>query len=121
MSKHNIVHVEIPANDPKAGSKFYSEAFGWGLQEFPEMDYITFDPGEGPGGGFPKVDDQIKPGDVTVYIETDDIEESLAKIESLGGKTVMEKTEIPQTGWFAWFNDPTGNTMALYTSMNPEG
>jgi hypothetical protein len=121
MAKHEIVHIEIPAKDPKAGSKFYADLFGWKLEEFPDMDYITFEVEEGPGGGFPKVDDQVKPGDVTVYVSTDDIEETLAKIESLGGKTVVPKTEIPQTGWFALFTDPTGNTMALFTSMSQDG
>ena len=121
MSTHDIVHIEIPAADIKSGGKFYADLFGWKLEEFPEMDYVTFEPGEGPGGGFNKLSDDVKPGDVMVYVSTDDIEATLTKIESLGGKTVVPKTEIPQTGWFAWFTDPTGNTMALYTSMNPDG
>jgi len=29
----------------------------------------------------------------------------------------MAKTEIPQTGWFGIFSDPTGNKVALFTSM----
>ncbi|MBV9707198.1 MAG: VOC family protein, partial [Chloroflexi bacterium] len=41
---------------------------------------------------------------------------SLAKVEELGGKTVRSKTEIPNTGWFAIFTDPTGNTIALFTN-----
>jgi predicted enzyme related to lactoylglutathione lyase len=28
--------------------------------------------------------------------------------------------EIPATGWFGMFKDPTGNAIALYTSMNPD-
>jgi len=40
--------------------------------------------------------------------------------ESLGGKIVLPKSEIPNTGWFGIFEDPTGNQIALYTSMNPE-
>lgn len=120
MAKHEIVHIEIPVKDPKAGSQFYADLFGWNLQEFPDMDYITFEAGDGPGGGFPIVIDDIKVGDVTVYVSTDDIEATLTKIKSLGGKTVIPKTEIPQTGWYAWFTDPTGNTMALYTSMSKD-
>ena len=50
-----------------------------------------------------------------VYVGTDDIEASLAKAESLGGSTIVPKTEIPGQGWFAVFTDPTGNRMALYT------
>ncbi len=115
MSKHNIVHVEIPGNNPSETGKFYSDLFGWKTEEVPGMDYITFEPEDGPGGGFPKVDDQIKIGDVIVYVDTDDIEATLKKAESLGGKTVLPKTEIPGMGWFAWFTDPDGNTLALYT------
>jgi len=33
---------------------------------------------------------------------------------------VFPKSEIPETGWYGMFKDPTGNIIALYTSMNPE-
>jgi predicted enzyme related to lactoylglutathione lyase len=33
----------------------------------------------------------------------------------------MPKTEIPGTGWFAIFSDPTGVTLALYTGMANQG
>jgi predicted enzyme related to lactoylglutathione lyase len=29
--------------------------------------------------------------------------------------------EIPDTGWMGVFRDPTGNVLALYTSMHPSG
>jgi predicted enzyme related to lactoylglutathione lyase len=29
----------------------------------------------------------------------------------------MPKTEIPHVGWWGVFSDPTGNRIALYTSM----
>ena len=120
MSQHPIVHVEIPAADQAASGEFYSELFGWKYQAFPELDYAMFEAEGGPGGGFPKVDGQmVTPGSVMVYIGTDDIEASLAKAESLGGSTVVPKTEIPGQGWFAIFSDPTGNRLALYTAANP--
>ena len=48
------------------------------------------------------------------------IDADLKKVVQLGGKVLHEKTEITQTGWFGIFQDPTGNVLALYTSMNPE-
>jgi hypothetical protein len=52
MPNHPIVHVEISANDRESAGKFYSELFGWKIQQMPEMDYATFDYGvEGVGGG----------------------------------------------------------------------
>jgi len=116
MTKHPFVHIELSARDRSEAAKFYSEVFGWETQDMPEMNYTTFDTGEGPGGGFNPVGKQIKAGDVFVYIGTDDIEATLAKIEALGGKTVIPKSEIPGVGWFAFFTDPTGNMVALFTA-----
>jgi predicted enzyme related to lactoylglutathione lyase len=111
-----IVHVEIPAKAPREAGRFYAEMFGWGIQSVDEMNYVMFDSGN-IGGGFPEADDKLsRPGDVLVYVDSDDIEADLKKIESLGGKTVRAKEEIPGFGWFAVFSDPTGNNMALYTS-----
>jgi len=118
VSSHPIVHVEIPAHDPAAAGRFYADLFGWAIQSMPEFDYHTFAAQPGPGGGFPKVDDQtFKPGDVTVYVGTDDIGATLAKVEALGGKTLLPKTEIPNIGWFAFFSDPTGNRIGLFTGQ----
>ena len=55
-----------------------------------------------------------------VYIHSDDIEADLKQVEELGGTVVTPKTDIPGTGWYGVFKDPTGNVLALYTSMNPE-
>jgi predicted enzyme related to lactoylglutathione lyase len=118
MSKHPFVHVEISARDRKVAADFYSSVFGWEVQHMDEMHYSTFTSGEGEvGGGFNPVTDQNPAGTVTVYIGTDDIEASLAVIEAHGGKTILSKTEIPQMGWFAFFQDPSGNTMALYKGI----
>ena len=118
MSKHTIVHVEISAKDLAAASKFYAELFGWEIQPMPEMNYATFSPGkEEVGGGFNPVSEENPAGTVLVYIDTEDIEASLAKAESLGGKTLVPKTEIPGMGWFAVFSDLTGNSIGLYTGM----
>lgn len=120
MGKGKIIHVEIPSKDVKKNSKFYADVFGWKLTDYEGQNYILFDPAEAPGGGFPEVDNKLNKIDrVLVYIQSDDIEADLKKIGSLGGKTVLPKTEIPTIGWFAVFTDPEGNTLALYTSMNP--
>jgi predicted enzyme related to lactoylglutathione lyase len=119
MSKHSFVHVEFAAKDPNAAAKFYADLFGWKTEDMPEMNYVMFDVEPGPGGGFPAVDGEtINPGDVIIYVSTDDIEASLAKAEELGGKTLLPRTEIPGMGWFAFFADPTGNRVGLYKGMD---
>ncbi len=120
MAEHSIVHVEFSAKDPKAAGKFYGELFGWKITEDANMDYVMFEPKGGPAGGLPRVGEMTQAGDVLVYVSTDDIEASLAKVKSLGGKTLVPKTEIPAMGWFAIFSDPTGNKVGLYTAMNSQ-
>jgi hypothetical protein len=51
-------------------------------------------------------------GRPVVHFEVDDIATRLAKVESLGGETVIPKNAIP-TGHFAWFTDPDGNMVGL--------
>lgn len=120
MSKRNIVHIEIPTNKSKASGEFYQQLFGRHIEHVGEMNYTMWDAHEGPGGGFSQVDKSVKPGDVIFYINSEDIEADRKKVAELGGSIVHEKTEIPETGWVGMFNDPTGNTIALYTSMNPD-
>jgi hypothetical protein len=119
MSKRNIVHVEIPAANVEAAGRFYQELFGWKLQHVPEMNYTMWEDGSGSGGGFPEVSKDNPAGRVLVYIDSDDIEADLKKVETLGGRVLQPKMEIPQMGWFGVFQDPTGNVLALYTSMSP--
>ncbi len=119
MSKHTFVHIELSARDPKVAADFYAKVFDWSIQEMTEMNYIMFDEGGGIGGGFPSLEmGGIEAGDVILYVGTEDIEASLAEIEASGGKTLHGKTEIPGMGWFAFFADPSGNKLGLYTGMS---
>jgi len=120
MSKRNVVHVEIPAENADAAAKFYADLFGWKIQPVPDMNYVMWEDGTGAGGGFPQISEDTPAGRVLVYIDSDDIEADLKRVAQLGGKVLNAKTEIPQMGWFAIFEDPSGNALALYTSMNSE-
>jgi predicted enzyme related to lactoylglutathione lyase len=71
------------------------------------------------GVAYNPLGNELKPGDVLLYIDSDDIEVDLKKAVKLGGTLVREKTEIPGFGWFGVFKDPTGNPIAVYTSMDP--
>jgi predicted enzyme related to lactoylglutathione lyase len=121
MGKRDIVHIEIPAVKSAEAAAFYSELFGWDIQQDDNFDYIMFSGGN-IGGGFTHVgENNTQVGDVLVYVGSDDIDADLKAITAKGGEVVMPKSEIPTIGWFAVFKDPTGNAMALYTAMNPAG
>ena len=118
MSKRNIVHVEIPAVNTNEAGEFYRELFGWKITPMPEMNYTMWEAGDGDEyGGFPKVSAENPAGQVLVYIASDDIDEDLEKVVEMSGKVLHEKAEIPGMGWYGVFQDPTGNVLALYTSM----
>jgi predicted enzyme related to lactoylglutathione lyase len=51
-------------------------------------------------------------GHVTFYVHVDDINESLQQAESMGGKTVMPRTELEMVT-LALFADPEGNVVGL--------
>ena len=116
MTKRNVVHIEIPTRNHEESIKFYKGLFGWKTEHSPEMHYTTWEADEHPGGGF---SGDLKAGEVLIHINSDDIEADLKKAKSLGAKIVREKSEIPNIGWWGVFKDPTGNMIALYTSMNP--
>ena len=52
------------------------------------------------------------------YVQTDDVAQTLAQIEGLGGKTIVPPVAIP-TGTFAWFADPEGNVVGLWKPAQP--
>ena len=118
MSKFPIVHVEFSANNLEETGKFFSDVFGWKIQQVPEMNYAMFNPGEGVEGGFNPVSDTNPAGTILVHIGTGDVNATLSVIEAHGGKTLVPKTEIPEFGWFAIFSDPTGNNIGLYQAMD---
>ena len=51
------------------------------------------------------------------YVEVDSIDETLAKVEASGGTVVMPKSPTSETSWWAFFNDPDGNTIGVYEGI----
>ena len=126
MSDHSIVHIEFWNSDPEAAAKFYSELFGWEIERSPMPGEAGGEYIQGLTGGvadvaYPQADGEFSnPGDVLVYVHSDDIEASLAKVESLGGTVVVPNSEIPGVGWFGIFTDPAGNRVALFKGLGEQ-
>ena len=116
MTGHAIVHVEFPSVDPAAAAQFYGDLFGWKMQPWPELNFFTFDTGGETGGGLPVVSPEkgIRAGEVLVYVNTDDLAGSLARVAALGGQVDGPPVEVSGMQW-AFFHDPSGNRVGLYT------
>ena len=117
-----VVHFEIPFDDGERARAFYAEAFGWDVSPMPEMDYTMVSSGpsgdSGPtepgfinGGMAQRGDSFTAP---TVVVDVEDIDEALAKIESLGGTTLLTRTPVGDMGFSAYFRDTEGNAIGLW-------
>lgn len=115
MSKHNITHVEIPSRNFEESGKFYHELFDWKITPIPEAHYTVWESGEGSRGGFIALSENVKAGDVQIYVSSEDIEADLKKAKALGAVILQEKKEIPGRGWYGIFKDLTGNIIGLFT------
>jgi predicted enzyme related to lactoylglutathione lyase len=107
-----VVHFEIGGRDRAKSAEFYGELFGWTTQEMGEASMIDTGAGSGIPGHFSALGHEPFHY-VTVYVDVEDVAASLAKAESLGGKTLIPPVEIPR-GTFAWFHDLDGNVIGLW-------
>lgn len=109
-----VVHFEVPVDDGPRGVAFYSQAFGWDLEQWGPMEYWMTSAGEGEGiGGALSKRSQDVPG-LLFYIAVDDIDAALAAIEAAGGTRVTDRMPIPTIGWSAMFRDTEGNTVGIF-------
>jgi hypothetical protein len=113
---HAVLHFEIVGPDGGALQKYYAELFGWEIDANNPQNYGMVQPtAPGIGGGVGSSQDGNAL--VTFYVETDDLQASLDKAESLGGKTVQEPMDIPGGPSVAMFADPQGNVIGLAKAM----
>lgn len=115
-------YVAIPAIDFERAFKFYSEITDGLINRNPNvpfpMAYFVDEDNKDVGHLFqlptfkPSVDGAI------VYMElTNDLNDTLTKVEKGGGKIIMPKTLIaPTKGYWALFLDTEGNKLALHSN-----
>ena len=109
---HPVVHFEFSGPDDQQLADFYASLFGWRMQRVPGAGYTLIDTGSaGINGGIGQVTD-ARPA-TTFYIETDDLQSALDKINLVGGKTITPITELPGMATYAIFEDPDGLEVGL--------
>ncbi len=109
-----VVHFEIQGRDAERLRSFYSELFGWKIDANNPMGYGFVEhgiggPPEGIGGGIVASDVPR----VLVYVQVQDLNETLAQAERLGGKAVLQPTDVPNGPTIAQMEDPEGNRIGL--------
>jgi uncharacterized protein len=113
---HNpVVWFEVVGRDGGGLRRFYADLFGWQTQSAEaDVDYALVAPADaGIGGGIGQSQDGGD-GHVTFFVEVDDPAGYLARVEKLGGTTVVPPTNIPSYNLtFAYFTDPQGHLIGL--------
>ena len=111
----SIVHYEVPAADVDRAVGFWGTLFGLNIGEsmMPDFQYRMFQTGEGEGGAI--MQSETPGSGLVVYLNTDDIDATVAKVRELGG-TADDKKPVPNYGWFAACKDTEGNSFSLWQS-----
>lgn len=116
-----IVHVEIPSADNEAQKAFYASLLGWQATDIPmgpDFTYTMFDFGNNMGAALSPLGDGMKPGDVLLYFDSDDLDADMARVPELGGTVILPRQDIPGFGSLGMFLDPTGNRVAFWQSVD---
>lgn len=122
---HKVTHFEVPWDDKERAKDFYQKTFGWKPFEWLEFNYTSWQTGPVNekmqpaetgfiNGGSSKRDPQMPYP--MFYINTDNMDETLQKIQENGGKIVRGKTPLGENakmGYLAWFADSEGNILGL--------
>ncbi len=110
---------ELTTSDPKAAAAFYSQLFGWAVND---MDmgtgpYHVVKVGDTSVGGImgPPPGAPPMPPHWGCYVTVSSVEDTLAQCAALGGKTLVPAMDVPGVGRMAVIQDPQGavlNVMA---------
>lgn len=139
MYMNRVVHFEIHASDVEASKKFYSDVFGWEMQQMGSEygNYVMIKTGPGPdetakgtvkmedvgiNGGMmmrnaPKPPQGVGPNAFVCIIGVDNIDTYYDKAKNAGGVVAMDKMDVPNVGKLAYFKDPDEN---LFGIIQPE-
>lgn len=113
---------ELLTKNLDTAQSFYGKLLGW---EFISHDmggpfpYILCKNAEGKdiGGMFRIPDGQPIPPHWMSYITVEDVDAKAKEVTALGGKVVMEATNVGDFGRFIVLEDPTGAHVALWQSL----
>jgi hypothetical protein len=106
---------ELASPDLDASSAFYSSLLGWSVEPFegsPEP-YLTIKNGDVTNGGIRTLNSPGPPPHWLVYFAVDDLDESLVKVDELGGTVHAGPMDIG-IARIAVVADPQGAMFALY-------
>lgn len=120
--------ADLATTDPAAARKFYGNLFGWGGQEIPlgqDMSYTLFQVGgrdvAGMGGLMPEQVAQGVPPHWMAYVASADVDRSAERAGQSGGAVLMPPMDVMDSGRMTMVRDPEGAIVALWQPKNHPG
>ncbi len=111
-----FVWHELMTRDLAASRRFYTELFGWSVEEMdmgmPEP-YLVVKAGDAMVGGLVPAPGEGVPPHWASYVSVDDVDAAAARAEKAGGTVLHPPTDIP-VGRFAIIADPQSAAVALF-------
>lgn len=109
---NSVTHFEIYCEHPVVVADFYRKALGWQVEQMPGIGYWRIQTGatEGPAlhGGLtyraiPDLNGWM------LFVNVDSLDETVARIQHIGGSIVRPKTAVPRTAWLTIVADLVNN------------
>ena len=108
-----VCWVELATRDLARAEAFYTGLFGWDMSEHhasPPGGYRIFGNGDGMLGGLLRMTEEWgeMPSHWSIYIQVEDVDATVEKAQSLGGKLCFPAFDAPSVGRIARINDAAG-------------
>lgn len=117
MNQHEkLNYVEFPSANLAATKQFFTQAFGWQFVDFGDQ-YSAFS-GQGLDGGFfqAPLKSSSEDGAALLVFYSQQLEQTLAKVETAGGKINKTIFSFPGGRRFH-FCEPSGNEFAVWSDI----
>ena len=119
---------ELSTTNQNAAKQFYTQLFGWDVEDFPmgpDETYTLFKQGgRDTGAAYTMRAEQREQGVPPfwlVYIAAANVDEAAARVTALGGNVMMPPFDVMQMGRMAVVTDPAGAHFALWQAGTNTG
>ena len=118
--------VDTSQPDPERGAAFYSDLFGWEVEDVmppgsPGQYFIGRIRGRD-AGAIGSIPEGAPPMAMwNTYIWVDSADDTAAKVAEAGGKTLMEPMDVMDSGRLAVFADPEGAALCVWQANQHKG
>ena len=116
-----VVHFEIAVDDPERVGRFYTDVFGWKVEQWEGGDqaYWLVTTGEDEPGINGGLMHRRPDGPQTVNtIGVASLEQTIAEVEGARGTVTVAPMEIPDMGRVAYCTDPGGTLFGLFEPLS---